>query len=273
MEIRETNLLNLNMIFRDGVYYSIGPGRVWQETEKTFHQHRFYYITEGKCTICINGQSYVGIPGRWFFIPAGASYSYHSDTPTFSKYWLHFDLINSNTDLISALDLPHYVDVPLGGRISELFQQLNQCSRSDKLSDNLQLSSLMFALLSEYVRLSGDMLSIEFYGKDGRMLHLMRYITRHLDSELSNAVLAEYIHMDVRNFIRYFKKITGNTPAKYITLLRMSKAQSLLTETDLRISDIMYQVGINDLPLFSKMFKRVYSMSPKAYRETYKKDK
>ena len=73
--------------------------------------------------------------------------------------------------------------------------------------------------------------------------------------------------MDVRNFIRYFKKITGNTPAKYITLLRMSMAQSLLIETDMSVSDIMYQVGISDPPLFSKMFKRVYSLSPKAYRE------
>ena len=76
--------------------------------------------------------------------------------------------------------------------------------------------------------------------------------------------------MDVRNFIRYFKKITGNTPAKYITLLRMSTAQSLLTKTDMRISEIMYKVGISDLPRFSKMFKRVYSRSPKAYRETYR---
>ena len=78
--------------------------------------------------------------------------------------------------------------------------------------------------------------------------------------------------MDVRNCIRYFKKVTGHTPAKYITLLRMSKAQSLLTETDTRISDIMYQVGIDDLPLFSKMFKRIYSLSPKAYREMYRRE-
>ena len=140
------------------------------------------------------------------------------------------------------------------------------------LSDKLQLSGVMFNLLSEYIRLSGDITASAFYQKDANSYKIMRYIQRHLQDDLSNSTLAAYMHMDVRNFIRYFKKVTGHTPAKYITLLRMSKAQSLLTETDTRISDIMYQVGIDDLPLFSKMFKRIYSLSPKAYREMYRRE-
>ncbi len=273
MQPRDLRLINLNMIFRDGCYFSIDAGRSWQESEKTFHQHRFYYIKSGKCTIRINGKSYTGIPGRWFFIPAGATYSYQNDTTQpFSKWWLHFDLIYGNTDLINALDLPPYIDVPPGGKVTELFTQLNQCATGNKLSHNLQLSSVMFALLSEYIRLSGDMTTSEFYEKDNRIKILMKYIARNMQGDLSNSTLASYIHMDVRNFIRYFKETTGCTPAKYITQLRMSTAQSLLIETDMQISEIMYQVGINDLPLFSKIFKRVYSMSPKAYREMYRKE-
>ena len=180
-------------------------------------------------------------------------------------------MIHSNADLLSSLDLPPYVDTSSDKDIHALFITGSANARSKMLSDKLQLSGIMFQLLSSYIRLSGDMTAVAFYEKDARSQKIMAYIKRHLQEDLSNTTLADYMHMDVRNFIRYFKKITGSTPAKYITILRMTTAQSLLTETDMRISDIMYEVGINDLPLFSKMFKRVYSLSPKAYREMYRK--
>lgn len=273
MQPRDVQFVNLNMIYRDGVYYRIGPGRLWQTEDITFPQHRFYYIIEGKCTIRINGKTYFGIPGRWFFIPAGVPCGYINDsTKSFAQYWVHFDLIHSNEDLIASLELPAYIDTPTDSPVPKLFSQLNQCDASDMLSDKLKLTSLMFSLFSEYIYRSGDMPVRTFYEKDAKSQKLMRYIERHLQDDLSNTSLASYMHMDVRNFIRYFKQVTGNTPAKYIANLRMARAQTLLTETDMRISDIMYQVGIDDLPLFSKMFKRVYSLSPKAYREMYRKE-
>lgn len=269
----DLQFINANIIPREFDLVQFKPGSIWETGDATFPQHRFYYIIDGKCTIRINGKSYAGIPGRWFFIPAGVPCGYINDSSKlFTKYWVHFDLIHSNRDLVASLELPYYVDIPLGGPLRELFESGARLRRSEMLSDKLQLSGVMFNLLSEYIRLAGDMTASAFYEKDARSQKILRYIQRHIQEDLSNAVLADYMHMDVRNFIRYFKKITGNTPAKYITLLRMSTAQSLLTETDISVSDIMYQVGISDLALFSKMFKRVYSLSPKAYREASRKN-
>lgn len=273
MQPSDLQFINLNIIPKEFAHVFFDAGKLWKNADSTFPQHRFYYILSGKCTIRIAGKSYTGIPGRWFFIPAGVPCGYLNDcTKPFSKYWVHFDMIHSNTDLLSSLDLPPYVDAPLDKNLLTLFETGAAIRRSEMLSDKLQLSGVMFQLMSSYIRLSGDMTAGAFYEKDARSQQILQYIRRHLQDDLSNSTLAAYMHMDVRNFIRYFKKITGSTPAKYITLLRMSTAQTLLTETDMRISDIMYQVGIDDLPLFSKIFKRVYFLSPKAYREMYRKE-
>ncbi len=273
MQPSDLQFINLNIVPKEFGYASFDAGRLWENPDSTFPQHRFYYIISGKCTIRINGKAHTGIPGRWFYIPAGVPCGYLNDSSKpFSQYYAHFDMIHSNADLLSSLDLPPYVDTSSDKDIPALFITGSYNRKSEMLSDKLQLSGIMFQLLSSYIRLSGDMTAVAFYEKDARSQKIMAYIKRHLQEDLSNSTLAAYMHMDVRNFIRYFKKITGSTPAKYITILRMTTAQSLLTETDMQITEIMYQVGIRDLPLFSKMFKRVFSLSPKAYREMYRKD-
>lgn len=47
---------------------------------------------------------------------------------------------------------------------------------------------------------------------------------------------------------------------------RIQAAKSLLSGTDLRISEISRQVGIGDYNYFSKIFKRETGRSPREYR-------
>ena len=49
--------------------------------------------------------------------------------------------------------------------------------------------------------------------------------------------------------------------------LRMDKARSLLTKTDLPINAVASAVGYSDQLAFSKIYKQYYGLSPKAYRE------
>lgn len=50
--------------------------------------------------------------------------------------------------------------------------------------------------------------------------------------------------------------------------LRMEKAVSLLSQTDLSVGAIASHVGYEDPLAFSKIFKQKYGLSPKTYRET-----
>lgn len=66
---------------------------------------------------------------------------------------------------------------------------------------------------------------------------------------------------------RKFKEYTGFTITNYINLLRLEKAQVLLTTTDRPISLISYRCGFNDLVYFSHCFKKRFGVSPSTFRK------
>ena len=71
-----------------------------------------------------------------------------------------------------------------------------------------------------------------------------------------------------KNYFCYiFKKETGKRFWEYLTDIRMKQAKVLLRETDMMVSEIAYKTGYESGGYFSKMFKRIYQMTPKQYRE------
>ena len=66
---------------------------------------------------------------------------------------------------------------------------------------------------------------------------------------------------------RLFRKYTRISPGRYILNMRLSKAVSLLTGTDLSIERISVQCGFRDRSSFTRFIRRSYGCSPTVYRE------
>jgi AraC-like DNA-binding protein len=62
----------------------------------------------------------------------------------------------------------------------------------------------------------------------------------------------------------------GVSPVDYLITARMRKAQHLLLFTDLSITEIAEDVGLNDVFYFSKQFKNYHHVSPLKYRQAYR---
>jgi len=70
-----------------------------------------------------------------------------------------------------------------------------------------------------------------------------------------------------RSFVSHaFKMETNMTIPNLINLVRMKKAK-LLLETDLSIKEVACSVGIDDSLYFSKVFKKIYGVSPQGFRK------
>jgi AraC-like DNA-binding protein len=180
---------------------------------------------------------------------------------------MHFDLLPRDVDLFFALNLPYYIDVEKGSTLHNLFEEYSLLAGSNVFSDKLRVKALLLSMLAEYIRLATTAEIWVANTENKRGQQLLCYIQEHMHQNLSNAVMADFLHMEVRSFIRFFKKLTGYTPAKYVTLRRMELAKTLLEESELPILDIMYRVGMQDISYFSKLFKQHYSLSPRNYRE------
>ncbi len=95
------------------------------------------------------------------------------------------------------------------------------------------------------------------------------YITKHYTEGISVKTLADISNMSESHFYAAFRKHVGDSPIAYINHYRLSIAAEKLTQTDITVSEISYSVGINDPLYFSKLFKKIYGMTPKEYRSAY----
>ncbi len=91
-------------------------------------------------------------------------------------------------------------------------------------------------------------------------------IANNLFNDLNIEQLAFLCNKSLSSFKRAFKEIYATSPATYIREKRIEKAKELLLTTDLRISDIAFDCGFNELSSFSHTFHKVTGLSPKAFR-------
>ena len=93
------------------------------------------------------------------------------------------------------------------------------------------------------------------------------YIESNFTSSISIDDLAKQACMSTRHFIRIFTETYQTTPLKYINILRLQYACTLLKTTNKTITEIALDCGFNDSNYFSKQFKSMYFCTPQQFRK------
>ncbi|WP_226390318.1 two-component regulator propeller domain-containing protein [Penaeicola halotolerans] len=79
--------------------------------------------------------------------------------------------------------------------------------------------------------------------------------------------LGEKVGMSRVHLFRKLKALTGLSPSDFIKEYRMKMALKMLQSGKYRIADVAYAVGFQDVPYFSKVFKKTYGQSPSVYKD------
>ncbi|WP_324673231.1 two-component regulator propeller domain-containing protein [Hymenobacter sp. GOD-10R] len=90
------------------------------------------------------------------------------------------------------------------------------------------------------------------------------------DLDFNVQVLIREMGMSQSFFYRRVKSITGQSVVAFIRDVRLKRAAQLLSSTHLRVSDIAYQVGMQDLKHFRTEFQKIYNMSPSEYAKQHR---
>lgn len=99
----------------------------------------------------------------------------------------------------------------------------------------------------------------------------MLWIQQNYTSSISVRRIAMDLGVSPQYLGRIFKAAVGKTPMEFTLFCRIQHAQFLLAQSDAAVADIAMTCGFSDLNYFSRFFKKVHGISPRAYRAMYQK--
>ncbi len=106
-----------------------------------------------------------------------------------------------------------------------------------------------------------------------RVAKIDAYISTHYRDQIRLNSLADLVGMTPPAFSRFFKLRTGSNLSDYVTDIRLGVASRLLVDSTMSISEICFECGFNNLSNFNRIFKKRKSITPKEFREIYRKKK
>ncbi|MCG2462466.1 AraC family transcriptional regulator [Flavobacteriaceae bacterium F89] len=100
-----------------------------------------------------------------------------------------------------------------------------------------------------------------------RVKELSVFIENYPEKELSIKYLSDKSSLSPCKLQEGFKLMHNRTVADHIRDVRVQKAEELIKNTDLNISEVVYSIGFTSRSYFSKIFKQKYNCSPKEYKD------
>lgn len=95
------------------------------------------------------------------------------------------------------------------------------------------------------------------------------YIHMHLEEELSLSIIADELYVNASHLSRKFKAETDKSMIDYIHTKRIEEAKRYLQRGNITITEVSFMVGFSDLNYFSRVFKKMTSLSPSQYGKRY----
>ena len=106
---------------------------------------------------------------------------------------------------------------------------------------------------------------------------MVRKITGIIEANIDNVnfsveELSRELGMSRVNLYKKLLAITNKTPIQYIRHIRLKRATQLLSQSQITVAEVAYQVGFNNPKNFTKYFKEAYNILPSKYAKTYMPD-
>jgi AraC-like DNA-binding protein len=94
-------------------------------------------------------------------------------------------------------------------------------------------------------------------------------VERDLTERISIEQAAALVGMSRTSFVRWFRRVMGQTFSAYIVRLRIARAQHLLITTDWTVAAVAQHLGFSEQSYFCRVFRRLAGSTPRAYRHRH----
>ncbi|MDU7708648.1 MAG: AraC family transcriptional regulator [Clostridium sp.] len=248
---------------------------------KTFHPYfserenldsfLIVYTVSGKGYLEYEGQTYPITKGQCFYINCEQHHLYRTDREEdWEILWIHF---NGNSALGYYKEFTRNGFQILSVR-DEFFMErtlwrIIALNQKKDLTTELVTSNLINGILTELLLQTATNNADTFLIPD-YIRQIVREIDKNFKSGLPLSYFEEFTHRSRYHILKEFKKYIGVTIHEYIITARISYAKELLKYSDLPVSEIAFEAGMNNVTHFINLFKAREGTTPLAYRKAWR---
>lgn len=156
-------------------------------------------------------------------------------------------------------------------KMADLFMEMEDEDGKSFMKKILLESAAFRMLILEILQYKDDMAKPENMSMLRKFeINSVKQAAHIIDNEILNfktiPELALKVGLNANKLQNGFRELYGNTVNGYISDRRLDLAASLLKNSDLTISEIVYMIGLSSKSYFSKIFKEKYGLSPSSAR-------
>jgi len=280
VEMEEKDPLTSSLFITDIGYYPKAEHH-HRIREKAIDQYVLIYCIDGNGFYVIGNKRYEVVKNQYFILPAYKPHEYGAvEGGQWTIYWMHFRGEHAAIYAEGA-QTPQNINVSQHSRISDrinIFEEIMATLHfSTGLEDLRYASSLLHHFLAsirflEHFRRSGamnaaDQQKLLTYDNSHNIVEAaIHYMRENIEHRITLQNVLDYVGYSQSRFSSIFKKQTGQSPLAYFNNLKIDYACTLLKETDLKVNQICYKIGIEDPFYFSRLFSKAKGLSPTEYR-------
>lgn len=162
------------------------------------------------------------------------------------------------------------ISFDIGNNIRFLFGLFIDESINKSPGYQVMQDSLIKMLFTEIIRRSSNNIStVAMKDKNrGGIKRAIDFLEEQYFSPLSIDRVAAVAGLSISHFSREFKIQTGKTPYSFFNDLRIRKAQAMLLDKDMTITNIAQTCGFSSPSHFSTTFRQKLGITPSEYRKT-----
>lgn len=251
------------------------------------HGHNFFelvYIVDGTGQQCINNHYFNYKPGHMFLVTPEDVHSLEIDTPT-TLFYLRFTNIYIQQNALPQDNIQ---------KLEYILQNANHqpgCILKN-LTDKSLVKPVVEALIREYINrdiYNGELIRLmvntlivivarnisKFLPvhmdeqTDEKAKDILQYIRLHIaqPEKIRTEVISKHFGVSEHYVGRYFKRQTNETMQQFIINYKIKMIEHRLLHSDMRISEMVSELGFTDESHLNRIFKKQKGMSPTAFRK------
>ena len=264
VEMAERDELVSSLFVTDIGYYPNATNH-YRERKQAIDQYVLIYCVDGNGWYQLKGKEYQINKNQFFILPAGEPHIYGANE-SWTIYWVHFRGAHAAI-FAEGMQTPQNINVAINSRIRDrinIFEELLSTLHAGQGIEDLRYASSLLHHFLASMRYLGQFRRAE--GASDTIEAAIHYMQENIENRITLQDVLDYIGYSQSHFSSLFKKKTGESPIAYFNRLKVEYACKLLKETDLKINQICFKIGIEDSFYFSRLFSKAMGMSPSEYR-------